>query len=801
MEDIFSSASDGGSRDPLDTTLRLRVELRGAVQGIGFRPFVYRLATELSLRGWVANDSQGLVLEVEGRASDQQLFVDRLKAERPGLSILRSIRVSWLPSLGFEGFEIRESLQGDSKSASMLPDIATCEDCRRELFDRGNRRYRYPFINCTNCGPRYSIIEELPYDRKGTTMKDFAMCPECSSEYADPRDRRFHAQPDACGRCGPAVALWSAEGDIRAAGEESLALALRAIESGKILAMKGLGGFLLLVDAANEEAVAELRLRKNRPTKPFAVMAMDLEAAAELVILDEAIAAALASPEAPIVLATKRSGAPIAESVAPGNPNLGLMLPYSPLHHLVARDFGRPLVATSGNLGEEPICVDETEALSRLRGIADLFLVHDRPIARHADDSVAWVTLGKTRLLRRARGYAPLPLELPASGPTILGVGAQQKSSVALSVGDELFVSQHIGDLVKAETAACFERVVADLASLYGAEPEVIACDLNPDYYSTQWALSQEPVLDGRKPVVIRVQHHHAHLAACLAENRETGKALGVIWDGSGYGGDGTAWGGEFLAGDSGGFSRIGHLAAFRLLGGEAAVREPRRSGLALLWELYGEELFERSDLALVANLSPEERSAFGGMLRTGLCSPSTTSAGRLFDGVAAILGFDKSVSFEGEAAMTLEYAADASDAGAYPFGLVAQEGSLVLDWKPIVEALIADLNAGRPTGSISARFHGSLAASIVAMADRAGEETVALSGGCFQNRRLLEQAARGLERSGHRVLLHERFPPNDGCLALGQVAVALAVLKRSREEESRARGGVAVCASHFPAG
>jgi hydrogenase maturation protein HypF len=510
-------------------------------------------------------------------------------------------------------------------------------------------------------------------------------------------------------------------------------------------------------------------------------MARDLEAAAGLVVLDEAINVALSSPEAPIVLAPRRLGAPIAESVAPGNPYLGLMLPSSPLHHLIARDFGHPLVATSGNLGEEPICIDELEALSRLRGIADLFLVHDRPIARHADDSVAWIVLGKPRLLRRARGYAPLPLELGASGPTILGVGAQQKNCVALSLGDQVFVSQHLGDLGKAEAADCFERAIADLTSLYGAELEAIACDLNPDYLSSQWALSPDRGQGAKKPVLIGVQHHHAHMAACLAEHREAGKALGVIWDGSGYGGDGTVWGGEFLSGDAKGFFRLGHLAPFRLLGGEAAVREPRRSGLALLWELYGEELFEKKDLPLVSALTKEEKRAFEGMLRGGAFSPWTTSAGRLFDGVAAILGLGKSLSYEGEAAMALEFAALPSEESAYPFGLVAEDEGFILDWKPIVEAIVADLREGRERGLVSARFHASLAAAIVAAADRAGEEAVALSGGCFQNRRLLEATAKGLEQRGHRVLLHERFPPNDGCIALGQVVVASELLRSSR--------------------
>jgi hydrogenase maturation protein HypF len=779
----FSLPSGDESRANASLQHRLRVEIRGAVQGIGFRPFVYRLASELALRGWVANDARGVIIEVEGHEPSLKSFLEGLEARRPSRSIVRSSRSTWLPPVGFEGFSIRESLESGSKSVMVLPDIATCDDCRRELFDPKDRRYRYPFTNCTNCGPRFSIVEALPYDRKSTTMKGFKMCPECASEYADPLDRRFHAQPDACGVCGPALALWSAGGEVLASGEEALASAVQAIRGGGIIAMKGVGGFLFLADAANEQAVAQLRHRKRRPTKPFAVMTTDLGAAADLIVIDGAIAEALASSEAPIVLAPRRQGAPIAASVAPGNPNLGVMLPSSPLHHLLAHDLRLPLVATSGNLGEEPICIDEREALSRLGGIADLFLVHDRPIARHVDDSVAWVTLGKARLLRRARGYAPLPIELDAPGPTVLGVGAQQKSCVALSVCDSVFVSQHIGDLGNAVAAETFERVAADLMRLYGAEPEAIACDLNPDYFSSQWAGAPERALRGKRPLVIGVQHHHAHMAACLAENGEKGKALGVIWDGSGYGGDGSVWGGEFLVGDASGFVRFAHLAPFRLPGGEAAVREPHRSGLALLWEIYGESLFERSDLPLVRSLRPGEGSAFAGMLRTGLNSPATTSAGRLFDGVAALLGFDRPVSFEGEAAMALEYAACGSEAGAYPFGILGDAGGLVLDWRPIVEAVVSDLHNGAGKGIVSARFHDSLAAAIVEISDRSEEEKIALSGGCFQNRRLLETAARGLARSGHEVLLHDRFPPNDGCVALGQVVVASARLGRLGSE------------------
>lgn len=791
-------SSSGSGRAGSAEARRLRVELQGAVQGIGFRPFVYRLAVELGLSGWVVNDSRGVIVEVEGEEGSLSSFLERLKTERPRRSILRSVSSAWLPLAGFEGFEIRRSEASGEKTVLVLPDIATCDDCLRDLLDPANRRYRYPFTNCTNCGPRFTIVEALPYDRRNTTMRGFPMCPDCSDEYESPLDRRFHAQPNACPSCGPRLALWSATGEVLAAGEAALSGAEDALRRGSIVAMKGLGGFLLLADARSDEALAELRRRKRRPTKAFALMVRNLEMAASLVELDPAISAALGSPEAPIVLARRRPHAPLSEAVAPANPYLGLMLPYSPLHHLLARDLGFPLVATSGNLSEEPICTEESEALARLGGIADLFLVHDRPIARHADDSVAWVVRGELRLLRRARGFAPLPILLKAPVPTILGLGAQQKNCVALSRGENVFVSQHIGDLDNAAAAEAFERVIADFERLYGARPEALACDLSPDYVSSQWARarSEEAAEAGSPLPLIPVQHHHAHFAACLAENGHEGEALGVVWDGSGYGGDGTVWGGEFLLGNARSFARFAHLRPFRLIGGEAAVREPRRVALGLLWELYGEGLFGMTELPLVRRLEAGEAEAFRGMLASGFNSPLTSSAGRLFDGVAALLGFESRLSYEGEAAMALEfsagacaagasaaggYAADASAAGAYRLGLVRAEGGIVLDWGPAIEALIADRRAGLRRGLISARFHDALSAAIGEIASEAGEEAVALSGGCFQNRVLLESASARLEAAGHKVLLHRLLPPNDGCICVGQVAVAAARLGEAR--------------------
>ena len=576
-----------------------------------------------------------------------------------------------------------------------------------------------------------------------------------------------------------------------------------------------------MVDAGNAEAIARLRQRKQRCEKPLALMVRDLAAARRLVEVDEQAAALLTSAEAPIVLLPRRPDAPVAGNVAPGNPTLGVMLAYTPLHHLFLDAVAQPLarsetgqsdgsetgqsdgsetghsinalVATSGNLSDEPICIDESEAVQRLGQIADLFLVHDRPIERHVDDSVAWIVEGQPRLLRRARGYAPLPVLLAQPAPTILAVGAHLKNTVALSVGRQVFISQHIGDLETAEAMSAFERVIADFLRLYEAEPVAIAHDMHPDYLSTRWAteaVDKDTSTSRQGDTVTRwqgdtvgigVQHHHAHLAACLAENGVAGPALGVTWDGAGYGLDGTTWGGEFLLGDAADFTRVAHLRPFRLPGGDAAAKGPRRVALALLWELYGEAALEMDDLAPIRVLPPSERLVLGQMLRRGLSAPLTTSSGRLFDGVASLVGLHQSVSFEGQAAMALEYAAEASEEGAYPIFLVSSSSPsfpsapLLLDWQPLIEALVQDLRTGVPAGVLAGRFHNGLAAAIVAVAQAIGQPRVALTGGCFQNRLLLERTASRLRQAGFDVLLHRHVPPNDGGISLGQVAVAAA--------------------------
>ncbi len=768
-------------------THRLRVEIQGAVQGVGFRPFIYRLAAEMALPGWISNDTRGVVLEVEGMPPLLERFLERITAEKPPHALIQSLQSTWLEPAGYAAFEIRHStVQGD-KTVLVLPDLATCAACLAELYEPANRRYHYPFTNCTNCGPRFSIIEALPYDRPNTTMQHFTMCPACQHEYDHPPDRRFHAQPNACPRCGPHLRLVDPAdpaAPLSHTSDAALHTVVAALRSGQIVALKGLGGFHLLVDAGNAEAVARLRERKPRRDKPFALMVPTLQHAHALCHLVPAEQALLTSAAAPIVLLRRQPAPAIAGNVAPGVDTLGIMLPYTPLHHLLLHEFDAPLVATSGNLSDEPICTDEHEAVQRLGHIADLFLVHNRPITRHVDDSVVWVVQGETQVLRRARGYAPLPVALPHRLPPLLAVGAHLKNSIALSSGQQVFLSQHIGDLESAEALAAFERVIHDMLRLYELAPRAIAHDQHPDYLSTRWAhaapSSHLAHLDPA-PALIAVQHHHAHLAACLAENGSDTPALGITWDGSGYGSDGTVWGGEFLLGNAAGYQRVAHLRPFRLPGGSAAIREPRRVAFALLWELYGSAALEQDDLLALQAVPPAERRLLAQMLTRGVNTPTTSSAGRLFDGVAALLGLHPRVSFEGQAAIALEAIADPYEQAAYPLDLIAGTGgqaesaaaSHILDWRTMTEAVLADLRKRVKHSIIAAKFHNGLVQAMCDVARMVGHPRVALTGGCFQNRLLTERASQQLSQAGFTVLCHRQVPPNDGGIALGQILVA----------------------------
>jgi hydrogenase maturation protein HypF len=773
----------------------MRITIQGAVQGVGFRPFIHRLASGMGLAGSVRNSSQGVFIEVEGEQALLDSFLLRIEREKPELSFIQSLEFSILDPVFFRGFEIGPSAAAGETNALILPDIATCDACAREIMDPSNRRYRYPFTNCTRCGPRFTIIESLPYDRPNTSMKSFEMCPRCRAEYEDPADRRFHAQPNACPVCGPHLELEDGSGRTVAEDGAALEAAAGAVLGGKVVAVKGLGGFHLIADATRDGSVEILRQRKHREEKPFALMFPSLDAVRAECLLSPLEERVLRSPQSPIVLLARRTDLPSAlpEGVAPGNPFLGVMLPYTPLHHLLMHEIGRPVIATSGNLADEPICIDEAEALGRLAGIADLFLVHDRPIVRHADDSIVRIVLGRELVLRRARGYAPLPLRPHGIVSDILAVGGHLKNTIAVSVGGNVFLSQHIGDLETAQSTAAFRGAIESFLRLYPMRPKWIAADRHPDYASSRYARAAGIPL-------IEIQHHHAHVAACMAENELEGDVLGVCWDGTGYGEDGTVWGGEFLRTEGTGFARVAALRRFRLPGGDRAVREPRRSALGVLYEILGDDVFGETDLAPVRAFSAAELPVLGTMLLRGIHSPWTTSAGRLFDAVASLAGLRQKLRFEGQAAMELEFAAEGTGADAYPFGILDPEragaGPLGVDWEPLIRAVIADVRASVPPAKISGRFHNALADIIVAVAQRVGAPRIALTGGCFQNKILLERAVGRLREEGFCPYWHQRIPPNDGGIALGQIAAASRSLGAGETNDFIIRGG-----GHVPGG
>jgi hydrogenase maturation protein HypF len=743
---------------PMHTLARTRITIRGAVQGVGFRPFVYRLANELRLGGWVSNSSDGVHIEAEGTRATLDEFLLRLSCERPRHASIHSFEHAFRDVVGFTRFEIRDSDSEGPKRALILPDISTCADCVAELFNPRDRRYRYPFINCTNCGPRFTIIERLPYDRAHTTMRHFEMCALCRAEYEDPLDRRFHAQPNACPACGPHLQLWNSKGRLLVDRQAAILGAVDALNRGAIVAVKGLGGFHLMVDATDESAVVRLRQRKQREDKPFAVMVPSLEIVREMCLMNPLEERALTAPEAPIVILSSRHGSRIAPSVAPHNPYLGVMLPYTPLHHILLRDMQRTLVATSGNRSDEPIAIDEHDAIRRLGEIADLFLVHDRAIRRHADDSILRIILGGEQMLRRARGYAPLPVLLKNPVSATLGVGGHLKNTVALAIENNVFVSQHIGDLQTKEAVTAFGQVIDDFEKLYDARARRIACDAHPDYISTQHASDVEKTAG---LAVHRVQHHYAHILSCMAENAIDAPALGVAWDGSGYGPDGTIWGGEFLLIRPHGFQRLAHLRTFPLPGGDAAVKKPIHSALGLLYEILGADAFTGREPKLLRQ-----------MLQKSIRCPKTSSAGRLFDAVASLVGIRDEVRFEGQAAIELEFAASRDVNDCYDY--VIREGQpRIIDWEPMIRQILHDGRAGVDRSRISARFHNTLVAMILEIARHAAEPRVVLSGGCFQNRYLTEQAVEKLRRAGFSAYWHQRIPTNDGGLSLGQVMAA----------------------------
>jgi hydrogenase maturation protein HypF len=762
------------------TRRRIRARVEGTVQGVGFRPYVYRLAEELSLGGFILNDERGVVLEVEGAPVTVDDFLRRLPAEAPPLARVERVASEDVAATGERAFTIKESEVSGAPDAPVTPDTATCDECLAELFDPANRRYRYPFINCTNCGPRFTIVRGVPYDRPLTTMASFRMCEPCLAEYSDPADRRFHAQPNACPDCGPRV--WLEADGHRLEADDPIAAAAEALLEGLVLGVKGLGGFHLACRADDEAAAAALRSRKHREDKPFALMATDLAGARELVELSAVNEELMLRRERPIVIAPRRPGAQVADSVAPRSGDLGVMLPYSPLHHLLLADAGIPLVMTSGNVSDEPIVYRDDEARDRLAGIADLLLLHDRPIQTRTDDSVLRShSAGPRRrplLIRRSRGFAPESVELPIDAPVpLLACGAELKSTFCVAKGRRAWVSQHIGDLANYETLRSFREGVEHFERLFAVDPKAVAHDLHPDYLSTRYALELSGVES------IGVQHHHAHLAACLAEHGRTEPALGAIYDGTGYGPDGTIWGGELLAGDLGDYERFGKLWPVPLPGGEAAITEPWR--MACAWLVAAtQDANPPLPRALAGVVAEEPWTGVCELVRTGVASPRTTSMGRLFDAVAALCGLRARVNYEGQAAAELEAAADPAETGAYPLPVIAAgtgDVEVLLDARELFAAAAEEGRRGQPVGSISARFHNAVARATaeacVAEAERRGLESVVLSGGVFQNRLLLERTAALLRERGLTPLIPEGLPPNDGGISFGQAAVASARL------------------------
>jgi hydrogenase maturation protein HypF len=729
------------------------------------RPFVFQLAQENHLRGWVINSDHGIIIEAEGKYSSLAVFISKLQKKLPPLAKVYSMELSFLPLVGYKSFEIRESEVKEEPTVLILPDIATCPECIKELFNPADRRYFYPFINCTHCGPRFTIIHKLPYDRPHTSMQSFQMCDPCRREYEDPADRRFHAQPIACPRCGPQVELWDEAGEARASSYEAIKLAADFLRQGEILAFKGLGGFLLAVDAHNENAVRDLRIKKQREEKPFALMFPNLDLVKRYCSVNVVEERLLTSPETPIVLLKQRPNINIAPSVAPNNPYLGIMLPYSPLHILLMKEFGAPIVATSGNISEEPIVIDEKDGLRRLKGIARYFLIHNRPIVRHMDDSIARVILGQQIILRRARGYAPLPIVFSKELPQILAVGGQLKNTIAFSLKNKVFLSQHIGDLETLEAYRVFIRMIEDMCSMYKLELKAIACDLHPDYTSTRYA-------HGLGLPVIGVQHHHAHMASCMGENELEGKVLGVCWDGAGWGMDGNIWGGEFFVGDYYTFDRIATFRSFALPGAEKAIKEPRRMALSILLSIYGKDLWAKGDLLNRLAFSEEQLRILNQILANRALSPLCTSVGRLFDAASSLIGLAQVNRFEGQAAMMLEFAVQDPIPKYYNFAL-DHTSPMVVEWSPIFEGIIDDIRKAKTPGEIAAKFHNTLGQIILRIAELAGRDKIVLTGGVFQNRYLTEVTYRLLKEHHFQVHIHQRIPPNDGGISLGQILVA----------------------------
>jgi hydrogenase maturation protein HypF len=768
--------------------VRRQIEVSGIVQGVGFRPYVYRLATARLLSGTIRNTSAGVTIEIQGPAETVEDFVERLPAEAPPLARITGLTVRDVSCNcnDAQDFRIVPSREGEEVRALISPDIAVCPDCLREMFDANDRRYRYPFINCTNCGPRFTIVRDIPYDRRSTSMAAFSMCPECLAEYENPLDRRFHAQPNACWRCGPQVELWDKSGK-KVECRDPIAKASDGLQAGLIVAVKGLGGFHLAADATNPAAVALLRQRKDRIDKPFAVMVPDLPAAHEICAMDEAASTILQSMQRPIVLLPKKKPSAISDEVAPFNHDLGLFLPYTPLHYLLfAEGAFKALVMTSGNLSEEPIAIDNREAVRRLSGLADCFLVHNRDILLRCDDSVVRVAGGMARQLRRSRGFVPVPVFLKDDQPAVLAVGGELKNTICLTKGRHAFLSQHVGDLENVESYSFFHEAVEHLGRILEIRPEIVAYDLHPDYFSTKWALQQSGVR------LVGVQHHHAHIASCMAENHLEGSVIGFALDGTGYGTDGNIWGGEVLIAGYEDFDRVGHFEYVPLPGGAAAIREPWRMAVSYLAHHFGREYLKNElknlDIEFAHQLSPPKVDLLLRMMEQGVNSPLTSSCGRLFDAVAALAGIRQEVNYEAQAAIELEMAmassetATSEDDAGYPMRLVPDGDQWIIGTRQLFEALLDDLGRNIPAGVISRRFHNGLVEGFVQIAihlrDKTAFNRVCLSGGTFNNVYLSQRLEARLSEIGFEVFTQKEVPSGDGGLSLGQAVVAAAKIR-----------------------
>ena len=765
----------------VNTIQARKIKIRGVVQGVGFRPFVYQLALKNHLKGHVFNTSGDVTIILEGMERDIESFIRQLKDSPPPQSRIESISVEEEPVEGLKRFEIRDSRIKQDEYQLISPDIATCNHCLSEIFNKSDRRRQYPFTNCTNCGPRFTIIESMPYDRQNTTMRSFRMCPECHREYDDPNDRRFHAQPNACPVCGPLLQLIDSSGNT--VDEDPLSVSADLLKQEKILAVKGLGGFLLACDATDDAAVRRLRERKRRRFKPFAIMMASIDEIEKISYVSEQERTLLLSAQSPVVLLKRNPvSSMISSLVAPNIDSLGVMLPYTPLHHLIMRKVGRPLVMTSGNISEEPIAAHNEEALQRLSGIADYFLVHNRDICSRYDDSVTMVVNNRTQIIRRARGLAPYPIHLTFDSAMVLACGAEVKNSFCMTRGRHAFLSQHIGDLENLETLNHFEDTIKLYKRLFHIDPEIVAYDMHPDYLSTRYALDlvKETGIKG-----VPVQHHHAHIVSCMADNGVSAPVIGVAFDGTGFGEDGAIWGGEFLVADYSGYRRLAHLEYVPLPGGKAAIEKPYRMALSYLHKVFGDYALSMS-LPFLRGIDPDEISLIRQQIERRINTPDTSSCGRLFDAVSALLGIRGEADYEGQAAVEMESIADAGVDAGYPFEIIEKNGARVVSFDNMFRSIMNDLMSKTSVSFIAGRFHATIADVILSvcriLAKETGINQVALSGGVFQNRMLLEMTIKLLEAEGMTVLTHQNVPANDGGIALGQAVIANCLILKKQD-------------------